>query len=89
MKPTVEERQAKARDDALAEKFGSVIVLSVKVLRPAAEYPYERCVWESEIRAPVNGGKAHVETIVGAWVKTMEAGIELAGAFREETSDGA
>lgn len=82
-RPTLEERQATARDEALAEKFGSVILLSVKVLRPSTEYPYERAVWESEIRAPVRGSSEHVDSIVGAWIKTMEAGIELAGSFRD------
>lgn len=77
-RPTVEERQAAAAERELQERFPSVIVFSCRVLRPVTEYPYERSVWESEVRAPVSSAGEHVEAIAGAWVKIMEAGLELA-----------
>lgn len=75
---TEEER----RDEVLFKKFGSRIELSVKVKRPTEKYPFEREVWSSEISVPVTDSRDHIEAVVEAWVKTMEAGIELAVAFR-------
>jgi hypothetical protein len=89
MKPTLEERNAKARDDALEEKFGSMLVLSVKVLRPSAEYPYERSVWDSEIRVAITDKDKNVDAIVTAWVKSMEAGVEIAKAFSHADKEAA
>jgi transcription antitermination factor NusA-like protein len=88
-KPTLEERNAKARDDALEEKFGSMLVLSVKVMRPSAEYPYEVSVWDSEIRVAIGTEDKNVDSIVTAWVKSMEAGVEIAQAFSQADKEEA
>lgn len=76
-KQTEEEK----RDEELEKKFGSVLQLSVKVLRPMDKYPFERAVWDSEIRVPITEESEKIDAIVNAWVKTMEAGLELASAF--------
>jgi hypothetical protein len=85
MKPSLEERQAKATEEALQERFGSFLVLSVKVIRPSPEYPYERAVWESEIRVGIDNNDRDINPIVTAWVKSMEAGVEIAKALGEHT----
>jgi hypothetical protein len=69
------------REQELREQFGSVIQFSVKVLRPMDKYPWEHAVWESEIRIPVTDDREHVQSVAEAWVKTMEAGIDLAASF--------
>lgn len=84
-KPKVEQTRKRMKEDpaikALEEKFGSVIQLSVRVLRPSDKYPYERQVWSSEIRVPVADGGENVQAVVTAWIETMDAGIALAKAF--------
>lgn len=67
----------------------SVIEFSVRVLRPKASYPYVKPVWESRITAPIGATKKHVESISEAWLKTMEAGLELAqlGSLGSEEGD--
>jgi hypothetical protein len=73
--------QEEITEERLNERFGSVIQLSVKVLRPLPTYPWERAVWDSEIRVPITESSEHVQSVISAWVKTMEAGIELATSF--------
>lgn len=79
-KESVEKRQARAIEEALHERFGSFLVLSVKVIRPSSEYPYERSVWDSEIRVSMDN-RDDIDSIVQAWVKSMEAGVEIAKAL--------
>jgi hypothetical protein len=86
-KPKVERTRKHFREDpavkALEQKFGSVLSLSVRVLRPMEKYPYEHEVWSSEIRVKVGERVEDIDSIVAAWVKTMEGGIELAKAIRD------
>lgn len=84
--PSSEQKEARSRDAALEEKFASRIVFSCKVLRPQDEYPYERAVWESTVEAPVGAATKHVKGISEAWIKSMEAALELAKAAATENA---
>ncbi len=76
-----EERQQEHVEEELERRFGSMIVFSVKVLRPMEQYPYERAVWDSEIRVKVGANPQEIDTVTKAWLKTMEAGVEVCSAI--------
>lgn len=86
-KPKVARTRKVMKEDpalaALEERFGAVIQFSVKVLRPSDKYPYEREVWASEIRVPITDSAEKIESVAAAWIKSMDAGIELAKAFNQ------
>lgn len=66
-------------EEELRNKFPSVMRFSVRVMRPAMAYPYEREVWGSELVLPIakNESQKEIEAAVSAWHEMLHAALKI------------